>query len=88
MQIDSLGQTAVQSEGGAVPIFAVGVAKASVGQRGAGGCDAAMLEQVQPGGGGRGRGRVGGRRLHGRQDESQAVGHGFVGSACQGGGMT
>lgn len=69
-------------------IFAVTVEKASVGQGGTGGGDATVLEQVEAGRRGRGRGGRGGGRLHGRENESEAVGDSFVGCASQGWSMT
>lgn len=50
----SLGQAAIQADGSTMAIFAVTMAKASIGQGGAGGCDATVLEQVEAGRRGRG----------------------------------
>lgn len=45
----SLGQVAIQANSSTMVIFAVTMAKASIGQRGAGGGDATVLEQVEAG---------------------------------------
>lgn len=86
----SLRQTPVQADRGAVTVFDVAVVEAVAGQRGAGGGDAAVLQQVETrggGDGGRGAGAGGrvplGERLHGREDQSQAVRHILVGSTGQ-----
>lgn len=90
----SLRQTPVQADRCTVTIFDVAVVEAVAGQGGAGGGDAAVLQQVQTrggGDGGRGAG-AGGRvplreRLHGGEDQSQAVSHVLVGSTGQGWGV-
>lgn len=76
-------------------IFNIAVVEAIAGQRGAGSGDAAVLQQVETWGGGDSgrRARAGGRvplgeRLHGREDQSQAVSHIFVGSTGEGWGVT
>lgn len=75
-------------------VFDVAVVEAVAGQRGAGGRDAAVLEQVEARRGGHGGGGAGaggrvplGERLHGGEDQSQAVGHVLVGSTGQGRGV-
>lgn len=90
----SLRQTPVQPNRRAVPVFDVAVVEAVARQGGAGGGDAAVLQQVETRGGGDGGRRAGaggrvplGERLHGREDQSQAVSHVLVGSAGQGRGM-
>ena len=82
----SLRQTAVQADGRAVAVLDVAVVEAAVGQRGAGGRDAAVLQQVEARRRGHGGGRAGAggwvplrERLHGREDQSQAVSHVLVG---------
>lgn len=86
----SLRQTPIQADWCTVTVFDVAVVEAVAGQRGAGGGDAAVLQQVETWGGGDGGGgaRAGGRvplgeRLHGGEDQSQAVSHVLVGSAGQ-----
>lgn len=75
-------------------VFDVAVVEAAAGQGGAGSSDAAVLQQVETWGGGdcgRGAGAGGrvplGERLHGREDQSQAVSHVLVGSTGQGWGV-
>lgn len=93
-RVTSLRQTPVQADWRAVTIFDVAVVEAVAGQGGAGGGDAAVLQQVKTrggGDGGRGAG-AGGRvplreRLHGGEDQSQAVSHVLVGSAGEGWGV-
>lgn len=76
----SLRQTPVQANRCTVAVFDVAVVEAVAGQRGAGGSDAAVLQQVETRGGGDGgrragaRGRVPlGERLHGREDRSLRI---------------
>lgn len=90
----SLRQTPVQADWCTVTVFDVAVVEAVAGQGGAGGGDAAVLQQVETRGGGDGGGGAGagGRvplweRLHGREDQSQAVSHVLVGSTGQGWGV-
>lgn len=71
-------------------VFDVAVVEAVAGQGDAGGGDAAVLQQVETWGGGDGGGgaRAGGRvplgeRLHGGEDQSQAVSHILIGSTGQ-----
>lgn len=87
----SLGQAAVEADGRAVAVLDVAVVEAVAGQGAAGGGDAAVLQQVETWGGGDGGwgagagGRVPlGERLHGGEDQGEAVGHVLVGSAGQG----
>lgn len=72
-------------------VFDVTVVEAVAGQGGAGGGDAAVLQQVETRGGrdrGGGAGAGGGvplrERLHGRKDQGQAVSHVLVGRTGQG----
>lgn len=71
-------------------VFDVAVVEAVAGQGGAGGGDAAVLQQVETWGWGDGGGGAGagggvplGERLHGGEDQSQAVSHVLVGSTGQ-----
>lgn len=71
-------------------VFDVAVVEAVAGQGDAGGGDAAVLQQVETWGGGDGGGgaRAGGRvplgeRLHGGEDQSQAVSHILIGGTGQ-----
>lgn len=71
-------------------VFDVAIVEAVAGQGGAGGRDAAVLEQVEAWRRGDARGGAGargwvkfGERLHGREDQSQAISHVFVGRARQ-----
>lgn len=89
-RVTSLRQTPVQANRCTVTVFDVAVVEAVAGQGGAGGGDAAVLQQVETrggGDGGRGAGAGGrvplGERLHGREDQSQAVSHVLVGSTGQ-----
>lgn len=91
----SLRQTPVEANWCTVTVFDVAVVEAIAGQRGAGGSDAAVLQQVETRGGGdcrRGAGAGGrvplGERLHGREDQSQAVSHVLVGSTGQSWGVS
>lgn len=86
----SLRQTPVEANWCTVTIFDVAIVEAVAGQGGAGGRDAAVLEQVETRRGRDGGRRAGagrrvplGERLHGREDQSQAVGHVLVGSTGQ-----
>lgn len=91
-EASSLGQAAVQAYGRPVAVLDVAVVEAVAGQGAAGGRDAAVLQQVETRGGRdgwRGAGGAGGRvplgeRLHGGEDQGEAVGHVLVGSAGQG----
>lgn len=88
----SLRQTSIQADRCTVAIFDVAVVEAVGGQGGAGGGDAAVLQQVETRGGGDGGAGAGGRvplweRLHGGEDQSQAVSHILVGSTGQGWGV-
>lgn len=90
-EASSLGQAAVQAHGRPVAVLDVAVVEAVAGQGAAGGCDAAVLQQVETWGGRDGRGGAGaggrvplGERLHGGEDQGEAVGHVLVGSAGQG----
>lgn len=90
-EASSLGQAAVQPHGRAVAVLDVAVVEAVAGQGAAGGRDAAVLQQVETWGGRDSRGGAGaggrvplGERLHGGEDQGEAVGHVLVGSAGQG----
>lgn len=91
----SLRQTPVQADRCTVTVFDVAIVEAVAGQRGAGGGDAAVLQQIETrgrGDGGRGAGAGGrvplGERLHGREDQSQAVSHVLIRSTGKGWGVS
>lgn len=86
----SLRQTPIQADRCTVTVFDVAVVEAVAGQGGAGGGDAAVLQQIETRGGGDGGGGAGaggrvplGERLHGGEDQSQAVSHVLVRSTGQ-----
>lgn len=86
----SLRQTPIQADWCTVTVFDVAVVEAVAGQGSAGGGDAAVLQQVETRGGGDGGGGAGaggrvplGERLHGGEDQSQAVSHVLVRSTGQ-----
>lgn len=68
-------------------VLGVGVAQGAVGQGPAGGGDATVLQQVEAKGGGS-AGVFGRERLHGGEDQGQAVCHILVRGTGQGWGVT